>query len=206
MAEDNEGNTGRKRRIIHWNPDAGKQEERRRWSWPRVAAWTAWLAEALSDGRRFLGGDQAGAVDLAHYHLLWLMRGGERAGSVDRLLGLGPVLGWYGRVAGLGHGRPRTLTAEAALEAARSVEPAPVAGSNAVPESVAAAPDAGENLAPPVEVTFAGNQRAATRVALLLMGLSCLVALTSACRSSLRPMWQTRATASPPRARRRTCG
>jgi glutathione S-transferase len=106
----------------------------------RVAAWTAWLAEALSDGRRFLGGDQAGAVDLAHYHLLWLMRGGERAGSVDRLLGLGPVLGWYERVAGLGHGRPRTLTAEAALEAARSVEPAPVAGSNAVPESVAAAP------------------------------------------------------------------
>ncbi|GJD60538.1 glutathione S-transferase family protein [Methylobacterium frigidaeris] len=106
----------------------------------RVAAWTSWLAEALSDGRRFLAGDRAGAVDLAHYHLLWLMRGGERAGAVDRLLGLEPILGWIERVAGLGHGRPQAMSAEAALDAARVAEPAPVAPVNAAPDLVAAAP------------------------------------------------------------------
>ena len=47
MAEENEVSGGRKRRIIHWNPDAGKQEERRRWSWPRVAAWTAGVTVGL---------------------------------------------------------------------------------------------------------------------------------------------------------------
>ncbi|BCM85798.1 glutathione S-transferase family protein [Methylobacterium indicum] len=106
----------------------------------RVAAWTSWLAEGLSDGRRFLGGDQAGVADLAHYHLLWLMRGGGRAESVDRLLGLAPLHGWIERVAALGHGRPREMTAEAALDAARDAEPAPVEPVNAVPELIAAAP------------------------------------------------------------------
>ncbi|WP_048437119.1 glutathione S-transferase family protein, partial [Methylobacterium platani] len=51
----------------------------------RVAAWTAWLAQALSDGRPFLGGERPGVMDLAHYHLLWLMRGGDRAAAVDAL-------------------------------------------------------------------------------------------------------------------------
>ncbi len=41
MADENEVNAGKKRRVIHWNPDAGKQEERRRWTWPRIAAWSA---------------------------------------------------------------------------------------------------------------------------------------------------------------------
>ncbi len=41
MAEENEVNAGRKRRVIHWNPDAGKQVELQRWTWPRIAAWTA---------------------------------------------------------------------------------------------------------------------------------------------------------------------
>ncbi|MEE8629962.1 MULTISPECIES: glutathione S-transferase family protein [Methylobacterium] len=106
----------------------------------RVAAWTGWLAEALSDGRRFLGGDRAGAVDLAHYHLLWLMRGGERAGAVDGLLGLSPLQGWIERVASFGHGRPVPMSAEAALDAARDAEPAPVEPVNAVPALIAAAP------------------------------------------------------------------
>lgn len=41
MADENEVNAGKKRRVIHWNPDAGKPEERRRWTWPRIAAWSA---------------------------------------------------------------------------------------------------------------------------------------------------------------------
>jgi tetratricopeptide (TPR) repeat protein len=40
MAEEIEPITGKKRRIIHWNPDAGKEPVRRRWSWGRVVLWT----------------------------------------------------------------------------------------------------------------------------------------------------------------------
>ncbi len=40
MAEENETNTGKKRRIIHWNPDAGREQTQRRWTWTRVLAWS----------------------------------------------------------------------------------------------------------------------------------------------------------------------
>jgi tetratricopeptide (TPR) repeat protein len=39
MAEDTEPTTGKKHRIIHWNPDAGKEQEKRRWSWLRITGW-----------------------------------------------------------------------------------------------------------------------------------------------------------------------
>lgn len=40
MAEELESNSAKKRRIIHWNPDAGRELERRRWTWKRILAWT----------------------------------------------------------------------------------------------------------------------------------------------------------------------
>jgi len=40
MAEETEPTSGKKRRIIHWNPDAGKEQVRRRWTWGRVVLWT----------------------------------------------------------------------------------------------------------------------------------------------------------------------
>jgi tetratricopeptide (TPR) repeat protein len=40
MAEDNETNATKKRRIIHWNPDAGREEVRRRWTWKRILGWS----------------------------------------------------------------------------------------------------------------------------------------------------------------------
>lgn len=39
MAEDTEPPIGKKHRIIHWNPDAGKEQEKRRWSWLRILGW-----------------------------------------------------------------------------------------------------------------------------------------------------------------------
>ncbi len=30
----------KKRRIIHWNPDAGREQQNRRWTWKRVLAWS----------------------------------------------------------------------------------------------------------------------------------------------------------------------
>jgi tetratricopeptide (TPR) repeat protein len=40
MAEDNETNSVKKRRIIHWNPDAGREQAQRRWTWKRILAWS----------------------------------------------------------------------------------------------------------------------------------------------------------------------
>jgi tetratricopeptide (TPR) repeat protein len=40
MAEENESSSGKKHRIIHWNPDAGREQVRRRWTWKRILLWS----------------------------------------------------------------------------------------------------------------------------------------------------------------------
>lgn len=40
MAEENDSTSGKKRRIIHWNPEAGREADQRRWTWKRVLGWT----------------------------------------------------------------------------------------------------------------------------------------------------------------------
>ena len=30
----------KKRRIIHWNPDAGREQQKRRWTWKRIVLWS----------------------------------------------------------------------------------------------------------------------------------------------------------------------
>ncbi len=40
MAEEHDSNSAKKRRIIHWNPDAGREQESRRWTWQRILLWS----------------------------------------------------------------------------------------------------------------------------------------------------------------------
>lgn len=40
MAEEIDSNSGKKRRIIHWNPDAGREQLRSKWTWKRILAWS----------------------------------------------------------------------------------------------------------------------------------------------------------------------
>jgi len=40
MADENDSSSGKKRRIIHWNPEAGREAEKRRWTWKRILGWT----------------------------------------------------------------------------------------------------------------------------------------------------------------------
>lgn len=40
MAELNESQPGRKHRVIHWNPEAGQEPARRRWTWWRILGWS----------------------------------------------------------------------------------------------------------------------------------------------------------------------
>ncbi len=39
MAEELDNTQGRKRRVIHWNPDAGREQVTRRWTWKRIVLW-----------------------------------------------------------------------------------------------------------------------------------------------------------------------
>ncbi|MCX6953998.1 MAG: hypothetical protein NTV51_17760 [Verrucomicrobia bacterium] len=40
MADEIDSSSGKKRRIIHWNPEAGREAEKRRWTWKRLLGWT----------------------------------------------------------------------------------------------------------------------------------------------------------------------
>ena len=40
MAAEHDSPTSKKHRIIHWNPDAGREQTARRWTWKRIVLWT----------------------------------------------------------------------------------------------------------------------------------------------------------------------
>lgn len=91
-----------------------------------VTAQYAWLKAQLADGRRFVFGEAPGALDLACYQTIYLLRK-NCPPDVDGMLGIdGPLPGWYDRIAALGHGTPSPMSAEEALAAARNAQPAPV--------------------------------------------------------------------------------
>lgn len=90
-----------------------------------VSAQYAWLKTALADGRRFIFGDAPSALDLTCYQTTWLLLN-NCPSEVAAMAGLEPLLPWYERVAGLGHGHPEPMSAEDALAAARDASPAPL--------------------------------------------------------------------------------
>ena len=81
----------------------------------------------LADGRAFLMGEQADAVDAAVYCQVLFIRWGK--GRTAKLLEDFPLLcAWAKRVGALGHGdRQRDVEREEAIEIARAATPAPIA-------------------------------------------------------------------------------
>ena len=90
-----------------------------------VRAQLAWLKRALA-ARPFLFGDAPSAADLACWQTIHLLRK-NCPPEVDGLLGLAPLVPWYDRIAGIGHGSPTAMTPEEAVEAARAADPSAVA-------------------------------------------------------------------------------
>jgi glutathione S-transferase len=89
----------------------------------QLAAHLDWLTWMLADGRPFLLGDAPSGSDLAVYHIIWFLRqnGGAKA---ETMLSLERLYAWYGRVAAIGHGQPREMSAAEALAVGRDAEPA----------------------------------------------------------------------------------
>jgi glutathione S-transferase len=78
-----------------------------------------WLDQMLTDGRAFLQGSAPGLADLAAYHPVWFMR--ERLGPQSPPLDGFPRLAcWAERIAAIGHGQRSPMTAEQAIDAART--------------------------------------------------------------------------------------
>src|SRR5690606_4951435 len=76
----------------------------------QLVAQIDWISQMLSDGRKFLQGEQPGAPDIAAYHILWFLRfGGDNC--TDVLQGVKRVNEWMARVAEIGRGKPTEMTA-----------------------------------------------------------------------------------------------
>src|SRR6201995_3602263 len=68
----------------------------------RVNAHLAWLAETLSDGRKFILGETPSAADLSAYHPIWFSRQNGGA-EIAELIGYPAIVDpWYAPVAALG--------------------------------------------------------------------------------------------------------
>ena len=77
-----------------------------------------WLDQTLADGRSFLQGRAVGLSDLAAYHPVWYLR--QNFGSAPPPLdGFPRLLTWAERIAAIGHGGRRQMSARQALDVAR---------------------------------------------------------------------------------------
>jgi glutathione S-transferase len=78
-----------------------------------------WLDQMLADGRSFLQGPAPGLVDLAAYHPVWFLQQnfGPAATPLD---GFPKLLTWAERIAAIGHGRRNQVSAQQALDVART--------------------------------------------------------------------------------------
>ena len=91
-------------------------------------AQLASIEEAFADGRNYLLGSSPSIADFALYHPLWFVRRNVR--DLDFLESHASLRAWRERMDKLGHGTRAPLDAKAALEIARSAEPAGVAESS----------------------------------------------------------------------------
>ena len=112
-----------RRPLFRINLDPEELRSKRALYLQRVNAHIAWLAQALSDGRKFILGADPSAADLSAYHPVWFARqnGGQ---EVNELIAFACVIDpWYKRVAAIGHGTSSEMSPDQAIEIAKANEP-----------------------------------------------------------------------------------
>lgn len=100
---------------------------------PLVRLQLPFIEEMLVDGRRWICGNCFSVADIAVYHAMWFLTDRSRrlAHELDPFEALSV---WMKRVGEFGHGRPLTMSADDALDVARSAVPAPPCPSRPQPE------------------------------------------------------------------------
>ena len=88
----------------------------------QMRAPLSWVNDQLSDDRRFLLGDEPGAIDAQFYHLVWFLRGRWDNGPV--FLSEFPLVErWEDTVGKIGHGAMTIMSPEDAILQAKKNEP-----------------------------------------------------------------------------------
>jgi len=82
----------------------------------------SWLNEQLSDGRKYLLGDDPAAIDAQFYHLVWFLRGRWPQGSTF-FSEFAYLTKWEASVAAIGHGQASEISAEEAIQQAADGRP-----------------------------------------------------------------------------------
>lgn len=93
----------------------------------QLRAPLSWLDTQLSDGRSFLLGDNAAAIDAQMYHVVWFVRGRCAAGPA-LLAEFKNLQRWEHSIAALGHGTSSAMSPEDAIQRAKSLQPAITGG------------------------------------------------------------------------------
>jgi len=88
----------------------------------QLRAPLSWLDNNLSDGRKFLTGPEAAAIDAQFYHIVWFIRGRWEGGPA-LLSEFQHLARWENSVNAIGHGTVAALSGEEALALALASEP-----------------------------------------------------------------------------------
>lgn len=90
------------------------------------------LLEAQLSKTAFLGGESPTILDFSTYHCCWFVYKND---VLQGDLGAFPALAeWMQRMAAFGHGKPTTITGDAAVEIARNGQPAAISDASATSE------------------------------------------------------------------------
>lgn len=88
----------------------------------QVRAPLSWLDAQLADGRDFLLGPDAAAIDAQFYHVVWFLRGRWSDGP-SFLSEFTNLVRWEDNVRAIGHGTSRQMDPQDAIEQAKSQDP-----------------------------------------------------------------------------------
>lgn len=88
----------------------------------QMRAPLSWLNAQLSDGRAFLLGAQAAAIDAQFYHVVWFLRG-RWADGPSFLSEFQELVRWEENIREVGHGTSTSMDPQDAISLAKGVEP-----------------------------------------------------------------------------------
>ncbi|MEP1768122.1 MAG: glutathione S-transferase family protein [Sulfitobacter sp.] len=89
----------------------------------QLRAPLSWINAQMSDGRAFLLGADAAAIDAQMYHAIWFIRG-RWSGGPAMLSEFPHLVRWEDNVRAIGYGTSSSMTGEDALARAKAFEPA----------------------------------------------------------------------------------